>query len=87
MAKRKIKLDKEILVSPKAKMLCDVYTMWLDISQNDELEIYERMKAARIAAEEMKNILQQISSVDGFPLNTTIKTETFGKSRTKYIFT
>lgn len=38
-------------------------------------------------SEEMKNILQQISSVDGFPFNTTIKTETFGKSRTKYIFT
>lgn len=38
-------------------------------------------------SEEMKNILQQIiKSPDGFPFETTIKTETFGKGRTKYIF-
>lgn len=37
---------------------------------------------------EMKNILQQISQMeDGFPFETTIKTEQFGKGRTKYIFT
>ncbi len=39
-------------------------------------------------SEEMKNILAQIAQVpDGFPFETTIKTETFGKGRTKYIFT
>ncbi len=39
-------------------------------------------------SEEMKNILQQVSEMpDGFPFETTIKTETFGKGRTKYIFT
>lgn len=39
-------------------------------------------------SEEMKNILQQISTMpDGFPFQTTIKTETFGKGRTKYVFT
>ena len=39
-------------------------------------------------SEEMKNILQQISEMpDGFPFETTIKSETFGKGRTKYVFT
>ena len=39
-------------------------------------------------SEEMKNILQQVSEMpDGFPFETTIKTETFGKGRTKYVFT
>ena len=39
-------------------------------------------------SEEMKNILQQVSEMpDGFPFETTIKSETFGKGRTKYIFT
>ena len=39
-------------------------------------------------SEEMKNILQQVSEMpDGFPFETTIKAETFGKGRTKYIFT
>lgn len=39
-------------------------------------------------SEEMKNILSQIAQVaDGFPFETTIKTEAFGKGRTKYIFT
>lgn len=38
-------------------------------------------------SEEMKNILQQVNKVtDGLPFETTIKTETFGKGRTKYIF-
>lgn len=37
---------------------------------------------------EMKNILSQIAEQpDGFPFETTIKTETFGKGRTKYVFT
>lgn len=39
-------------------------------------------------SEEMKNILQQVSEMpDGFPFETTIKAKTFGKGRTKYIFT
>ena len=39
-------------------------------------------------SEEMKNILQQIREVpDGFPFETVIKTENFGKGRTKYVFT
>lgn len=39
-------------------------------------------------SEEMKNILQQVSEMpDGFPFETTIKAETFGKGRTKYVFT
>lgn len=38
-------------------------------------------------SEEMKNILQQIREIpDGFPFETTIKTESFGKGRTKYVF-
>lgn len=38
-------------------------------------------------SEEMKNILQQIEEIpDGFPFETTIKTESFGKGRTKYVF-
>lgn len=39
-------------------------------------------------SEEMKNILQQVSEMpDGFPFVTTIKSETYGKGRTKYVFT
>ena len=39
-------------------------------------------------SEEMKNILAQVSEMpDGFPFETTIRSETFGKGRTKYIFT
>ncbi len=38
-------------------------------------------------SEEMKNILAQIREVpDGFPFETIIKTEMFGKGRTKYVF-
>lgn len=38
-------------------------------------------------SEEMKNILAQISELpDGFPFETTIRAETFGKGRTKYVF-
>ena len=38
-------------------------------------------------SEEMKNILAQISELpDGFPFETTIRAETFGKGRTKYAF-
>lgn len=39
-------------------------------------------------SEEMKNILQQVCDMpDGFPFETTIKTEPFGKGKTKYVFT
>ena len=39
-------------------------------------------------SEEMKNILAQVREMpDGFPFETTIRTETFGKGRTKYVFT
>ena len=39
-------------------------------------------------SEEMKNILAQVREMpDGFPFETTIKTETFGNGRTKYVFT
>ena len=45
------------------------------------------MKKFFTASEEMKNILQQIKEIpDGLPFETTIKTEPFGKGRTKYIF-
>lgn len=38
-------------------------------------------------SEEMKNILAQVKEMpDGFPFETIIKTETFGKGRTKYVF-
>lgn len=37
---------------------------------------------------EMKSVLRQIAELpDGFPFKTTIKTESFGKGKTKYIFT
>jgi len=39
-------------------------------------------------SEEMKNILAQVREMpDGFPFETIIRTETFGKGRTKYVFT
>jgi hypothetical protein len=39
-------------------------------------------------SEEMKNILQQVSDMpNGFPFETTIRAETFGKGKTKYVFT
>lgn len=39
-------------------------------------------------SEEMKNILAQVREMpDGFPFETVIKTESFGKGRTKYVFT
>ena len=38
-------------------------------------------------SEEMKTILRQIDEIpDVFPFETTIRTETFGKGRTKYVF-
>lgn len=39
-------------------------------------------------SEEMKNILAQVREMpDGFPFETIIKSESFGKGRTKYVFT
>ncbi len=38
-------------------------------------------------SEEMKNILMQVKEMpDGFPFETVIKAEMFGKGKTKYIF-
>lgn len=52
------------------------------------IEINGEPKKFFTNSEEMKNILQQVSEMpDGFPFETTIKSETFGKGRTKYIFT
>ena len=52
------------------------------------IEVNGEQKKFYTNSEEMKNILQQVSEMpDGFPFETTIKTETFGKGRTKYVFT
>lgn len=52
------------------------------------IEIDGKQKKFFTNSEEMKNILQQVSEMpDGFPFETTIKSETFGKGRTKYVFT
>jgi hypothetical protein len=45
------------------------------------------MKKFFTNSEEMKSILTQIRDIpDGFPFETTIKTESFGKGKTKYVF-
>ena len=52
------------------------------------IEVDGKHKKFFTNSEEMKNILQQVSEMpDGFPFETTIKSETFGKGRTKYVFT
>ena len=52
------------------------------------IEVDGKLKKFFTNSEEMKNILQQVSEMpDGFPFETTIKSETFGKGRTKYVFT
>ena len=52
------------------------------------IEVNGEAKKFFTNSEEMKNILAQIKEMpDGFPFETTIKTETFGKGRTKYVFT
>ena len=39
-------------------------------------------------SEEMKSILDQVRSIpDGFPFQTIIKRQTYGKQLTKYVFT
>lgn len=51
------------------------------------IEVNGEAKKFFTNSEEMKNILAQIREMpDGFPFETTIKTETFGKGRTKYVF-
>lgn len=51
------------------------------------IEVNGEMKKFFTNSEEMKNILAQIREMpDGFPFETTIRTETFGKGRTKYVF-
>lgn len=53
-----------------------------------QIEMNGEMRKFFTNSEEMKNILQQIREVpDGFPFETTIKAEQFGKNKTKYIFT
>ena len=52
------------------------------------IEVDGKLKKFFTNSEEMKNILQQVSEMpDGFPFETTIRSETFGKGRTKYVFT
>lgn len=52
------------------------------------IEVNGEMKKFFTASGEMKNILAQVAELpDGFPFATTIKTEMFGKGKTKYIFT
>lgn len=52
------------------------------------IEQYGEPKKFFTNSEEMKNILLQVKEMpDGFPFETTIKAETFGKGKTKYVFT
>ena len=39
------------------------------------------------ASDEMKNILDQINEIDGFPFETTIVSERYDGNKTKYKFT
>lgn len=53
-----------------------------------QIKLNDEMRKFFTNSEEMKNILQQIREMpDGFPFETTIKAEQFGKNKTKYIFT
>lgn len=53
-----------------------------------QIEMNGEMRKFFTDSEEMKSILQQIREMpDGFPFETTIKSEQFGKNKTKYIFT
>lgn len=53
-----------------------------------QVELNGEMRKFFTNSEEMKNILQQIREMpDGFPFETTIKSERFGVNKTKYIFT
>lgn len=53
-----------------------------------QIELEGKMCKFFTNSEEMKNILQQIREMpDGFPFETTIKSERFGLHKTKYVFT
>lgn len=53
-----------------------------------QIEMNGEMRKFFTDSEEMKSILQQIREMpDGFPFETIIKSEQFGKNKTKYIFT
>lgn len=52
------------------------------------IEVNGEPKKVFTNSEEIKNILAQIKQEpDGFPFTTVVKTETFGRGRTKFIFT
>ena len=60
----------------------------IELINPEIIEVNGEQKKFFTNSEEMKNILQQVSEMpDGFPFETTIKSETFGKGRTKYVFT
>lgn len=69
------------------------FEMGVKTSQGEDrcvvaIEVNGEQKKFFTNSEEMKNILQQVSEMpDGFPFETTIKAETFGKGKTKYVFT
>lgn len=52
------------------------------------IEMGGQMKKFITNSDEMKNILSQIGEMeDGFPFETTIKAQSFGNGKTKYVFT
>lgn len=69
------------------------FEMGVKTSQGEDrcvvaIEVNGERKKFFTNSEEMKNILLQIKEQpDGFPFGTTLKTETFGQGKTKYIFT
>lgn len=69
------------------------FEMGVKTSQGDDrcvvaIEQNGEQKKFFTNSEEMKNILLQVKEMpDGFPFETTIKAETFGKGKTKYVFT
>ena len=52
------------------------------------IEMGGQMKKFITNSDEMKNVLSQIGEMeDGFPFETTIKAQSFGNGKTKYVFT
>ena len=48
----------------------------------------EKIKKFITNSDEMKNVLSQIGEMEyGFPFETTIKAQSFGNGKTKYVFT
>ena len=74
------------------KIVVKDYELGIKTEQGEDrcivsIEVDGEAKKFFTNSEEMKNILQQVTEVpDGFPFETVIKTETFGKGRTKYVF-